>query len=69
MQVTNRTLITGGADGTVRFWDIETSQPLHVIDLVRLSGVVEIGNDLKKKSGSSSSAAQRTPPQPLKACR
>ena len=50
MQVTNRTLITGGADGTVRFWDIETSQPLHVIDLVRLSGVVEIGNDLKKNS-------------------
>lgn len=37
MQVTNRTLITGSADGTVRFWDIETAQPLHVIDMVRLS--------------------------------
>lgn len=36
MQVSKRTLITGSADGTVRFWDIETAQPLHVIDLVRL---------------------------------
>lgn len=37
MQVTNRTLITGSADGTVRFWDIETARPLHVIDMVRLA--------------------------------
>lgn len=34
--MTNRTLITGSADGTVRFWDIETAQSLHIIDLVRL---------------------------------
>lgn len=36
MQVTGRTLITGSADGTVRFWDIETAQSLNVLDLVRL---------------------------------
>lgn len=28
-------LITGGGDGTVRFWDIETACALHVLDLVR----------------------------------
>lgn len=35
MQVTGRTLITGSADGTVRFWDIETAQSLNVLDMVR----------------------------------
>lgn len=34
VQVTGKTLVASGADGTVRFWDIETMQPLHVINLV-----------------------------------
>lgn len=34
VQATGKTLVASGADGTVRFWDIETTQPLHVINLV-----------------------------------
>ena len=34
VQVTGKTLVASGADGTVRFWDIETTLPLHVINLV-----------------------------------
>lgn len=36
VQATDQTLITASADGTVRFWDIDSAQTLHVIDLVRI---------------------------------
>lgn len=50
LQVTGRTLITGSADGTVRFWDVETTELLHLMDMVRriCAGVEGVGQDILK---------------------